>query len=74
MISEKYAQKFEIKLWNLLIPFMESEGPLMRNLTTFKTILNNRLIFLVLLVFLWAKIGFIAGMVTGRLILLIQFP
>lgn len=74
MICEKYAQKFEIKLWNLLIPVIESDGPIMKNLTSFKKILSNRLIYLVLLLFLWAKIGFIAGMVTGRLILSFQFP
>ncbi len=74
MICENYAQKFEMKLWNLLIPVMESKGPLMNSLILFRKILNNRLIYLVLLLFLWAKIGFIAGMVTGRLVLLFQFP
>ena len=74
MSVNKFAQTIEMKFWNLLIPVMQDEGPLMKNLNLIKHSVDKKVLYLILLVFIWAKIGFAAGMLAGRLLWMMQIP
>lgn len=74
MSVNKFAQTIEMKFWNFLIPVMQDEGLLMKNLNLIKHAVDKKVLYLIVLVFIWAKIGFAAGMLTGRLLWMMQIP
>lgn len=74
MSVNKFAQTIEMKFWNFLIPVMQDEGLLMKNLNLIKHAVDKKVLYLIVLVFIWAKIGFAAGMLAGRLLWMMQIP
>lgn len=72
MTIYQITQRLEIKLWNVIIPVIEKEGTLMKTFRTIKSISYDKTIRIALLILIWAAVGFVSGMVIGRLILLLQ--
>jgi hypothetical protein len=68
----RLAHNFEIKFWNAIIPVMAEEGPLMKTIRTLKQIMPTKPRNIALLIMIWAAIGFVSGVILGRLILIFQ--
>ena len=72
MTIHKLAQNFEMKFWDIVIPFMADEGPVMKSINVIKDAIRSREGFITLLLLVWGAVGFVSGLVLGRLIELIQ--
>jgi hypothetical protein len=68
----RLAQNLEIKFWNVIIPVMAEEGPLMKTIRSLKQITPTKSRNIALLILIWAAIGFISGVILGRMILIFQ--
>jgi hypothetical protein len=68
----RLAENFEIKFWNAIIPVMAEEGPLMKTIRSIKQISPSKPRNIALLILIWAAIGFVSGVILGRLILIFQ--
>jgi len=67
------AQTIEIKFWNVIIPIIEEEGPLMKTIHSIKRASRAKTGYIALLVFIWSAIGFVSGMIIGRVLWMLQF-
>lgn len=72
MTIHKLAQNFEMKFWDIVTPFMADEGPIMKSINVVKDVIHSRAGFLILLMLVWAAVGFVSGLVLGRIIWMIQ--
>lgn len=72
MTIYQMTENLEIKLWNVIIPFMDCKGPMMKIITLIKHVYQSKIGYLILLIFVWAKIGFFSGLIIGRLIGMLQ--
>ena len=68
----RLAHHLEIKFWNAVIPVMAEEGPLMKTIRSIKQITPTKPRNIALLILIWAAIGFVSGVILGRLILIFQ--
>jgi hypothetical protein len=66
------TQTIEIKFWNAIIPVIEKEGILMKTIRSIKQISSEKAVRIAMLILIWAAVGFVSGMVIGRIILLLQ--
>ena len=66
------TQHIEIQFWNLVILLMEDEGPLMKTIRSINQTTGKSVVNILLLILVWAAIGFISGMIIGRFILMFQ--
>ncbi len=66
------SQNIEMKFWKLITPIMDEEGSLMKTLHSAKRAVRTKLIHIALLVIVWAAIGFVSGMLIGRVIWILQ--
>ena len=73
MTIYRLAQTIEIKFWNLIIPVIEEEGPLMKTIHTLKRVSCAKAGYIALLVLIWSAIGFVTGMIIGRVFWMMQF-
>ncbi len=71
MMIDKFAQRFELRFWDLVILIAQEEGPLMKIINESKRMKRSRLGTLLLLILVWAAVGFTVGLIFGRLISLI---
>ena len=72
MTIYKMALRFEIKFWNAIIPVMTDEGFLMKIIRATKQGVQRKAINTAVLILIWAAIGFVSGMLIGRIILILQ--
>jgi hypothetical protein len=72
MTIYRITQGIEIKFWNLVILLMEDEGPLMKTIRSINQTTGKSVVNILLLILVWAAIGFISGMIIGRFILMFQ--
>jgi hypothetical protein len=72
MTIYRLTQHIEIQFWNLVILLMEDEGPLMKTIRSINQTTGKSVINILLLILVWAAIGFISGMIIGRFILMFQ--
>jgi len=73
MHIEKFIQSYETRFWKVVTPMMGEKGILMKILQFFQKMLKSRAGYLILLSIIWAAVGFLSGMVLGRVIYLVQF-
>ena len=73
MNIQQMTQRWEIKFWDLLTPIIAEEGPLMKKFHLIKINFRTKTAFLWLLGLVWAAVGFVSGMILGRVIDLLQF-
>ena len=72
MTVNQIADVFEIKFWNIIIPFMEEKGPIMKIIQWFKQLIYSKAGFLIFLFIIWSAVGFIFGLTLGRVIWMLQ--
>lgn len=72
MTIANIAQRLEIKIWNIMIPVMDEKGALMKVISIIKHVYQSKPGYLILLIFVWAKIGFVSGLIFGRIIGMLQ--
>lgn len=72
MSIHNLTQDVEIKFWDLVINLMEEDGPITKFIEFFKSILDTKIGSLALLIIVWASVGFIAGLIIGKIVSLIQ--
>lgn len=72
MTIHKLAQNFEMKFWDIVTPFMADEGPIMKTINVINGVIKSRAGYLALLIFVWAGVGFVSGLILGRLFWMIQ--
>ena len=68
----RLAQNLEIKFWKAVIPVMAEKGPLMKTIQSIKKFSPSKPRNIALLIMIWAAIGFVSGVILGRLILIFQ--
>jgi len=72
MTINRMAQDIEIKFWNAIIPVMTDEGILMKTFRVANKAVQGKIFNMVMLILIWAAIGFVSGMLIGRIIWMIQ--
>jgi len=72
MSIHNITQDVEIRFWNLLINMMAEEGPISKLVKFIKGFMDSRIGSLALLIVVWASVGFIAGLIIGKIVALIQ--
>jgi hypothetical protein len=73
MIIDKFTHRFEIHFWDIVTRVAQEEGPLMKLVKKSKQLNRSRMGTLLLLVLIWAAVGFTLGLIFGKLILLFQY-
>lgn len=71
MIIDKFAERFELRFWDVVILMAQEEGPLMKIVKKSKEMKRTRFGTLLILILIWAAVGFTVGLIFGRLISLI---
>jgi len=71
MIIDKFAERFELRFWDIVILMAQEEGPLMKIVKKSKEMKRSRFGTLLILILVWAAVGFTVGLIFGRLISLI---
>jgi hypothetical protein len=72
MTINQLTQNLEIRLWSIIIPFIEENGPLMKTIRSAKRVSHDKPGLIALLILVWAAIGFVSGVILGRLFMLLQ--
>ena len=72
MNFNQMAQNTEIKIWNLILLIIQEEGPLMKTIHAINKSPYSKIRTIALLIIIWATIGFVSGIILGRLIYLFQ--
>lgn len=68
----RFTQAVEIKFWTAITPIMTDEGFLMKMMRATKQAIHNKALNIAVLILVWAAIGFVTGMIIGRLIFMFQ--
>jgi hypothetical protein len=71
MIIDKFAERFELRFWDIVILMTQEKGPLMKIVKKSKEMKRSRYGTLLILILVWAAVGFTVGLIFGRLISLI---
>jgi hypothetical protein len=71
MIIDKFAERFELRFWDIVILIAQEEGPLMKLVKKSKEMKRSRFGTLLILILVWATVGFTVGLIFGKLISLI---
>ena len=72
MSIHNLTQDAEIKFWDFAINMMAEDGPISKLIGFFRRILDTKIGSLALLIIVWASVGFIAGLIIGKIVSLIQ--
>lgn len=73
MILEKFTHRFEIRFWDIVIMIAQEEGILMKLVKKSKDVGYSRFGTFLLLILVWAAVGFTVGLIFGKLIELLQY-
>jgi hypothetical protein len=71
MIIDKFAERFELRFWDIVILIAQEEGPLMKLVKKSKEMKRSRVGTFLILILVWATVGFTVGLIFGKLISLI---
>ena len=71
MIIDKFAERFELRFWDIVILMTQEKGPLMKIVKKSKEMKRSRFGTLLILILVWAAVGFTVGLIFGRFISLI---
>jgi hypothetical protein len=72
MTVKTIFQKSEMQFWKMLTPMMGEKGFLMKVVEFLRKIFRSRIGYFGLLAVIWASIGFLSGVVLGRVIWMVQ--
>lgn len=68
MIFDKLSKNMEIKFWDAITPIMADGGPLIRIKNFVYNILHTKPGFVIVLAVLWGAVGFISGLLIGKVL------
>lgn len=68
MSVNKMVQNFELKFWGIVIPLMAESGLLMKITRLFSRIIHAKVTKIILVILVWAAVGFVSGLILGRFI------
>ena len=71
MIIDKFSERFELRFWDIVTLIAQEEGPLMKLVKKSKEMKRSRFGTLLILILVWATVGFTVGLIFGKLISLI---
>ena len=71
MIIDKFSESFELRFWDIVTIIAQEEGPLMKLVNKSKEMKRSRFGTLLILILVWATVGFTVGLIFGKLISLI---
>ncbi len=66
----RVVQQVENRFWKKVIPLLSHEGKIMRVIRTTKQAAHGQGRNIGFLIFIWAAIGFVSGMLIGRILLI----
>lgn len=72
MTIYKLTQRFEIQFWNFILPIIEEKGPLMKLINSTQNTLRAKTTRIALLIFVWAGVGFVSGLIIGKLMMVLN--
>jgi len=64
----KITKHVEIKFWDAVTPILEKEGPLMKLTQLFYRFIHKKSGYICIMILLWGAIGFVSGLILGRII------
>ena len=67
------AQLFEIKFWDIAIPIMEERGPIMKIVQTYSQVTHSKAGMFLKLILIWSAVGFVFGILLGKILWIFQF-
>ena len=73
MSVNKITQRFETTFWDLVTPIIAEKGPLMKTIHFFRNLILSIPTTKAVLILVWAAIGFVSGLLLGRLMMLLNF-
>lgn len=68
----KIVLMLELNVWGLMILMFQEEGPIMRFVQWLKIVMQTKSGYLAVLLVVWSSIGFVGGLVIGRIIWMLQ--
>jgi hypothetical protein len=72
MTIAELAQTFESKFWLIVIPILDANGPVLKMMDYSRRLMRTRAGFLCFLFTVWAAVGFMLGLVLGKMIWIVQ--
>lgn len=73
MTFGKVVQSIENKFWGAAIKVMKEDGLLLKGVNWISTIVHSRAGYYGLCLLVWAAVGFLLGLVLGKIYWFIQF-
>ncbi len=70
MCIHELARTIELNFWKTVIPAMEDKGMIMKIMQALYRIIHTKMGYLMLLIIIWGAVGFTAGLLLGRLLIL----
>jgi len=71
MVIYKLANHVEMNIWKVIISGMEKEGIIMKFTGWFFRFIHTKFGYLLLLISIWGAVGFISGLLIGRIMSLL---
>jgi hypothetical protein len=68
MSFQHLVKNCEMKFWDVVTPVMGNKGPIMKTKSFLFKLLHNKHKYLILLVAVCGSVGFLAGILIGKLI------
>lgn len=68
MIFDKITKRAEIKFWDAITPIMAVGGPILRIRKAIYHVLHTKPGFVIILAVLWGAVGFLSGLLIGRVV------
>lgn len=68
----KPSNSFELKFWTMVIRLMEEDGILMKTTGLIKRVVHTKAGLLIFLFFVLSIVGFLSGLILGRVFLFFQ--
>lgn len=66
------VQLLELNFWELLTLLFREEGPVMKIVLWVRRVMQTKAGYLTVLMVVWSAIGFLIGLVLGRIIWMLQ--
>lgn len=68
MSYQRFVQNCEMKFWDIVTPVMSHNGPISKINVFASQLKQNRKHYILVLIAVWGIVGFLAGLVIGKVI------
>ena len=73
MNRKRLVRKIEMKFWDTVTPLMDSTGPILKSKQFLYKTIHSKAGFMGMLVLVWSAVGFVSGLVIGKVISIFPF-